>query len=651
MTDPLRHEDVTSGPSQGIALLPIASPSSRTRLLSPRGLARARRAGARALTFAPALLVLAADLTLRGPRIATLDPFSKVTYAGTAMLGGSLWGGLLLAASRRRGGLRWVASGLLCAAALLAVGGQVYAYRRYMAFLDDNSVLVGTSLMPSVRQELWFDRASLVRALAPPLLAAVLLIWASRRLAPTRKTHAAASFDVALVVLCVVGFELPAHGDHRVGFDVLYVSGMGRLGRALWDHNEFVERLHPGPRTPAPLPPLTSRPKVPRNVLLIVTESVCSSSTCVAYDDNCTFTPFSNAAAPDRIGLRQMRAVDSTTAISLSVMWSGLAPTEPRANLHSAPLVWEYAHAAGYATAYWTSQNLLFGNSGTWLDGIPLDLHISATELQDDPTLELGADDGKVVDHAIGQMRDLKEPFFAVVHLSNTHFPYWIDEDDAPFQPQSEAGGPGHEVEIKNRYQDAIYRQDRAVGRLIGAARRGTTALPTVLLFVSDHGEQMREKGSLGHTGTLFDPEIHIPTWFQAPAGALTPGEESSLRSLTETPLTTMDVMPTLLDLLGLWDAPEIAELVGRIPGTSLLRGGSPLDNPVLLTNCTELWACAFKNWGVIRGSNKLVATQADRAWNCFDLAADPDEVHDLGPSGCGDLAAIAESGLHGRPF
>jgi Sulfatase len=649
MTAPLRHEVVTA--RLPVARSRIAVTPGRLRLDSKRGVVRLRRTAARALAFAPALLLLVADLALRGPRLLALDPLSKVAYGGSAILGGALWGTLLLAATRRRGARRWIAVGLLCAGALLAVGGQVYAYHRYMAFLDDNSVLVGTSLMPSVKQQLWFDRVSFVRVLAPPLLAVLFLIWACRRLAPTRRSSGIAAFDVSVVVLCIVSFGLPAHGDQKVGFDVLYVSGMGRLGRALWDHNECVERLHPGPRTPAPVPALTPRPPVPRNVLFVVTESVRSMSTCVTHDEGCAFTPFSNAAAPDRIGLQQMRAVDSTTAISLSVMWSGLAPTESRAALHSAPLIWEYAHAAGIDTAYWTSQNLLFGNSGTWLDGVPFDHHVNATEIDDDPTLELGADDGKLVDHAIGQLGELKEPFFAVVHLSNTHFPYWIDEDDAPFQPQSEASGPGYDVEIRNRYQDAIYRQDRAVGRLIREVRKRTTAAPTVVVFVSDHGEQMREKGSVGHTGTLFDPEIRIPAWVDAPRGALTTSEESALRALSDTPLTSLDVMPTLLDLLGLLDTPELHEQRARMPGTSLLRGGSPVDKPVILTNCSELWACAFKNWGVIRGTMKVVGTQVDRAWNCFDLARDPDELHDLGPAGCGDLVALAEAGMHGRPF
>src|SRR5262249_39900403 len=149
--------------------------------------------------------------------------------------------------------------------------------------------------------------------------------------------------------------------------DVMYVSAMGQLARARWDHNETVERVHPGPRTPEPVPPFTRRPTRERNVVMIVTESVRAQSVCVEYTPDWKYTPFSNPVVKDRLPLLQMRALDSTTAISLAVMWSGLGPMRSREELHTAPILWEYTHAAGIESAYYTSQNLLFGNSGTWL--------------------------------------------------------------------------------------------------------------------------------------------------------------------------------------------------------------------------------------------------------------------------------------------
>jgi len=271
---------------------------------------------------------------------------------------------------------------------------------------------------------------------------------------------------------------------------------------------------------------------------------------------------------------------------------------------------------------------------------------------EQDATYEIGGDDGKLIDYSLKDIGNLKEPYLAIVHLSNTHFPYKIDPDDMPFTPQEEATGPGYENEILNRYQDSIYMQDKAVGRFLVEYKKRPEAAHTVIIYVSDHGEQMREKGAVGHTGTLFEPEIRIPFWLEPAPGMLTADEEKNLRELKSTPTTHLDVFPTLMDLLGLWDAPEIDKFKARIPGKSLLRGGSSPDQPLAMTNCSELWACAFKNWGAIRGTKKLISHQGERQWSCFDVANDPDELHPLEPSACADLLPFAEGTSAGKhPF
>jgi len=617
-----------------------------------RGRARARRWTGRALLTLPGLLVIACDLVLEKGAPLRAGRMIGLTYLGAAALGLLAWGSLLLAATARRGYFRWCARGLVVFLAFIAVGGQLYTWSRYRAFLSTSSMLVGTAMLPSIGQQLWFDSGSFLRAVLPPMAAIVVLGLVQRRVAPPRRTARRLAGDLGMVSLVVMALVPPRVDERDIGpMDALYVSGMGQLGRALWDRNPCLARAHPGVRSPLPVPKLAARPARPRNVLFVLTESVRAASTCVSYDPDCHTTPFSNAAAPGRLPFTQMRAVDSTTAISLGVMWSGIAPYASREALHSAPLVWEYANAAGVDTAYWTSQNLLFGNSGAWLQGIDWGHYVSATALEPDADLETGSDDGGLVTYVNRELTSLREPYFAVVHLSNTHMPYAIDDADAPFQPQDPDTGPLHAKEIANRYADAIYHQDRAVGRLIDAVRARPEGSRTVIVFMSDHGEQLYEKGAFGHTGTLFEPEIRIPAWIDAPAGTLSASEERQLRALRDTPLTTMDVLPTLLDLVGVMDDPAMAKLSSAFVGQSLLRGGSPVETPVIFTNCTELWACAFRNAGAIAGTHKLVGTQADHAWNCFDLATDPLELHDLGPSGCGPLAALTEGTLHGRPF
>jgi glucan phosphoethanolaminetransferase (alkaline phosphatase superfamily) len=613
---------------------------------------RLRRWAARALLLLPTAAIVAWDFARRPDRLTHFEGFERTFYFITVLLSAFFWGSILALAAQSRGRERWAWRAWLVVAALLAIGGQTYTFERYAAYLNHRAMLVGTSFMPSVGQQLWADRWSFARALLPPLLGALVLPLVLRALAPLANRRRWMAFDFASISLLLGLFLSHDRGAEQGATpDMLYVSAMGQLARARWDHNETVERLHPGARRPIPVPPLTAHPKVPRSVLLIVNESVRAMSTCISPDEPCTWTPFTHKITPNRIGFHQMRALESTTAVSIAVMWGGMLPTSSRETFHTEPLIWEYAKAAGLGTAYFTSQNMLFGNSGLWLDGIPTDKRLTGTQIDPTATMELGCDDGDLMQRSLAEIAQLKMPYVAVVHLSNTHFPYKIDPELSPFLPQEEATGPGYENEIHNRYQDAIYLQDKALARFLEGLRELPQGQDAVVLYISDHGEQMREKGAVGHTGTLYDVEIRVPLWIDAPKGTLTEEEEATLRSLKDTPLTQLDVLPTMLDLLGLWDEPEIAPFRARMMGQSLLRGGSTPDRPLVLSNCTEIFACAFKNWGAMRGTKKLIADQSSRSWMCFDFAADPEELHDLGPEACGELRELAEKTMGGRPF
>jgi arylsulfatase A-like enzyme len=169
-----------------------------------------------------------------------------------------------------------------------------------------------------------------------------------------------------------------------------------------------------------------------------------------------------------------------------------------------------------------------------------------------------------------------------------------------------------------------------------------------VIVFTADHGEAFREHGQLGHTGAVLDEEIHVPAWIDAPRGTLAAAEEAALRAARDEIRFHTDVTPTVLDLMGLWDEPALARYREAMVGRSLLR---PLPGPatVALSNCSGIWGCAFKNWGMMRGPMKLEAREWDRTWHCYDVIADPREERDLGPEACGDLPTLAD-GLFGGP-
>jgi glucan phosphoethanolaminetransferase (alkaline phosphatase superfamily) len=603
-----------------------------------------------ALLASPGVAIGLIDAYARSAQIATWSRATLAAYASTLVLSGVLWGSLLAASASASAKAR-SARLLLVLGAALAIGTQVYYFGRYHAYMNPRAVLVGTSMLPSVGQQLWSDRLSFVRALLPAVAVAIGLSVLLRRARVITPVRARLASDAAIATVLFSSFfvEAAGGGEQAASPDILYLASMGHLALARWRHDDDVERAHPGPRTPAPVPRIAARGSRP-SLLFVVTESVRGGDACSVPTAECTTTPFTNALLPDRFGFAQMRALDSTTAASLAVLWSGLAPTQSRQALHTAPLLWEYAHAAGFDTAYWTSQNLFFANAGTWLEGVPLSKWVSATDLDPDPTYEVGADDGKLVDVVLRDLPSVRMPFVGVVHLSNTHFPYVIDPDDAPFQPQSRAFGASDAAKVHNRYLDAIHRQDAIVARLVRGLRAAPGGDRVVVAFVSDHGEQVRERGAIGHTWGVYDEEVRVPFWIDAPPGVLTGVQAARLRSLKDARVTQLDVLPTLLDLMGIWDAPQIAPFRKAMGGDSLLRGGTP-DRPVVLTNCSGIFACAFKNWGAMQGSRKLLATQSDADWKCFDLKVDPSERRDLGSDACGNLRALAEADGRGTPF
>ena len=125
--------------------------------------------------------------------------------------------------------------------------------------------------------------------------------------------------------------------------------------------------------------------------------------------------------------------------------------------------------------------------------------------------------------------------------------------------------------------------------------------------------------------------------------------EEKSLAALRDTPVFHTDVTPTILDLLGLLDSPKIAPYRKAMVGSSLLRP-RPAPPVVALSNCSGIWGCAFRNWGMMQGELKLEGREWDNQWHCYDVLADPAEKNDLGLAACGELPLLAEQQYGGLP-
>jgi hypothetical protein len=106
--------------------------------------------------------------------------------------------------------------------------------------------------------------------------------------------------------------------------------------------------------------------------------------------------------------------------------------------------------------------------------------------------------------------------------------------------------GPGDPrfEDLVARYDAEILATDAAIGALVdGLAARGRLDR-TVIVITADHGEEFLEHGWVEHGWTLERESIHVPLLFFAP-GLLTPVR-------VETPISQIDVLPSLAELLDL---------------------------------------------------------------------------------------------------
>ncbi|RBO52019.1 choline-sulfatase [Rhodovulum sp. BSW8] len=134
------------------------------------------------------------------------------------------------------------------------------------------------------------------------------------------------------------------------------------------------------------------------------------------------------------------------------------------------------------------------------------------------------------------------------------------------------------------------------------------------ILFVSDHGDMLGERG-LWFKMTFYEGSSRVPLMIAAPGVA--PGR-------IDTPVSTLDVCPTLCDLVGI----SMDEVAPWTEGQSLLpvAGGGP-RGPVPMEYAAE---ASYAPLVALRdGRHKLTRCALDPD-QLFDLKADPQELTDL---------------------
>jgi arylsulfatase A-like enzyme len=373
-------------------------------------------------------------------------------------------------------------------------------------------------------------------------------------------------------------------------------------------------------------------------VLVVLTESVRADVLCSEPPPRCRSEAL-DAVAADRIPLGRLTTQTPNTFSACVILWTGVGPDADFASAHSAPVLWELARAVGYRTAYVTSQNTQYEDFGAFVRRAGIDTLVTANDLGGMGQEQLGAPDERATEAMLRFVREVPAgtPYFAVLHLSNTHAPYRADGALEPHQPSS--NDPLGSVEaFHNQYRNAVLLQESTVAAFLRELRARPDWDDTAVVFLSDHGEQFREHGGLYHNHSLHEEELRVPGWLVAGEHALTAGQRASLLALGSRRTYMQDVHETVVDLLGVEDARAQLPLASLVVGRSLLR---PLQGEptVLLATSTAVWEPDDARFGATVGGRTLIGSPG--AWECFDTGHDPGEQHALRGSSCADLLAV----------
>jgi arylsulfatase len=117
---------------------------------------------------------------------------------------------------------------------------------------------------------------------------------------------------------------------------------------------------------------------------------------------------------------------------------------------------------------------------------------------------------------------------------------------------------------ILRSYHGSIAHVDTEVGAILGVLRELHLEEDTIVVFSSDHGDQLHEHGIQGKN-CFFEASVRVPFMISWP-GRVKAGRRDEL-------VESVDLLPTLFDLAGL---PEPREFQGRSLAPLISDGGRP---------------------------------------------------------------------------
>ena len=352
-------------------------------------------------------------------------------------------------------------------------------------------------------------------------------------------------------------------------------------------------------------------PRAARNLVLVTIDTL-RADRLGAYDSTTVATPnLDRLAREGAMALHASAQVPLTRPSHISLL-TGLYPAEHgiRDNVSpplraGVPLLAEILQQHGFRTGAFVSSIVLSRQSGL---GRGFGTYADQVEIGDDDARFLNTiqkrGDTTVAEAAAWLRQPGSERRFAWVHLYDPHDPY---EPPEPYATRY-AG---------RLYDGEVAWSDELVGRLDAVLAETGLRDDTLLVVTADHGEGLDEHGEAVHGFFVYATTLHVPLIVRGPR--VRPG--TKVKGVTR----SIDVMPTVMDLLGLADATP------AVSGRSLapaLTGKALIDEPAFAESLTPLIHYGWSDLQALRdGRWKYIMAPRPEL---YDLDQDPSELRNL---------------------
>ena len=411
--------------------------------------------------------------------------------------------------------------------------------------------------------------------------------------------------------------------------------------------------------------PGESGPAAPPHVVLVSLDAVRRDAVGAFQGDGESVTPELDALSRESIRFTEAYAQLPHTLPSHMSMLTGLysrrhGVIHPTDRLgESQVMLAEILRNAGYATAAFVDGGYLslsFGYQGfdTFDDG---------------PGTSEKQPVENIVRKALRWLASSRgRPFFLFLHTYQVHCPYdppprydvYRDPDyRGPVQVKGNCGGyfealrqrvtlePADFAYVIAKYDGELHYVDEALGKLFAALGTPRLAERTIIVVTSDHGENFDDhpRFPVGHS-SLHDEVVRVPLLIAGP------GVPAGRRIRAQ--VESIDIMPTLLDLVGLRppapvDGRSLAPLMadGTFDGTTAFSENywRVFDTVNERWISTDAMMIRTNEWKLLRRAPDHY--YAPGMHRLFNLENDPHERHDLfatQPETVAPLAAILDA-------